>query len=71
VAESVVGRPLRLVAEHVVRATNRLELCSGTVVGVDVRMVLAGALSVRAFELLARRILVDAEQVVEVLGHTV
>ncbi|SEO36051.1 hypothetical protein SAMN04487948_10258 [Halogranum amylolyticum] len=59
--ETVVGRPFRLVPEHVVRAANRLELRSGASVGVDVRMVLAGTLSVRAFEFVLRRVFVDAE----------
>lgn len=68
--ESVVRRAFRLVAEDVVRTPNRLELVSGAVVGVDVWMILAGPLSVRAFEFLGRRLLVDAEQVVEVFGHT-
>lgn len=69
-AEAVVGGPLALVAEDVVGAADRLELRAGAVVGVDVGVELAGALAVGLFEVRLRRVLVDAEEVVEVFWHT-
>lgn len=70
-AESVVGGPLGLVAEDVVGAANRLELRARAVVGVDVGVELTGSLAVGLLEFRLRRVLVDAEEVVEVLWHTV
>lgn len=69
-AEAVVGGPLVLVAEDVVGAANRLELRACAVVGVDVGVELAGPLAVGLLEVRLCRVLVDAEEVVEVFWHT-
>src|SRR3569623_1771857 len=70
VAELVVGRALLVIGEHVVRGRALLELLLGGVVArIDVRMMRPRELAIRLANLVGRRRLGDAEDVVQRLCH--
>jgi len=66
----IVGLALLLVGQHLFGLLDLLELLFGIGVVADVRMVLGGLRPIRLFDILGRRVGAHAENVVEVLAHS-